>query len=252
VGASQGFKDHFSQTAAAYAAQRPTYPPELAAYLAGLAPARQVAWDAGCGSGQMSGLLAAHFARVIGTDASAEQLAHAAPHARVTYVQARAEQSALATGSAELGVSAQAAHWFELPAYFAEVRRVVRPGGICAVTGYGNMQVEPAIDAVVSEFYHHALGPYWPPERQMVEDAYRSLDFPFREIQPPAFAMRARWTLDQVLGYIGTWSAVWRIGKERGPEPFAEFSRQLALAWGDAGRERTIVWPLALRVGVVV
>jgi len=251
VGTS-GFKDHFSQTAAAYATQRPTYPPELAAYLAGLAPGRHLAWDAGCGSGQMSRLLAAHFARVIGTDASAEQLAHAARHPRITYVQARAEQSALATGSAELGITAQAAHWFDLPAYFAEVRRVVRPGGLCAVTGYGNMKVEPAIDAVVSEFYHQVLGPYWPPERQMVEDAYRSLDFPFREIQPPAFAMEARWTLDQVLGYVGTWSAVWRIGKERGPAPFEEFRQELAAAWGEAARARSIVWPLALRVGRIL
>lgn len=245
-----GFKDHFSQTAAAYAAQRPTYPPELAAYLAGLAPARRLAWDAGCGSGQMARLLAEHFERVIGSDASAEQLAHAGRHPRITYIHARAEQSAVAAGSADLAVSAQAAHWFDLSAYFAEVQRVLRPGGLFALTGYGNMKVGPAIDAVVSAFYHQVLGPYWPPERQMVEDAYRSLEFPFREIEPPRFEMKADWSLEQVLGYIGTWSAVWRIGKERGPAALDRFAAQLKEAWGDAQRVRRIVWPLALRVGV--
>jgi SAM-dependent methyltransferase len=247
----QGFKDHFSQTASAYAAQRPRYPLELARYLAELAPARRRAWDAGCGSGQMSLLLAEHFARVVATDASAEQLAHATQDTRVVYVRARAEQSGVASRSTELAVSAQAAHWFDLPAYFTEIRRVVRRGGIIALAGYGNMAVMPRIDAVVSHFYYDVVGPFWPPERQMVEDAYRSIEFPFRETQAPEFQMMADWNLEQVLGYIGTWSAVWRIRKERGPEPFAEFRTRMAEAWGTPATVRRIVWPLALRVGVV-
>jgi len=60
-----GFHDHFSQVAAGYAVHRPTYPAAVAALLAELAPRRDLAWDNGCGSGQLSVLLAGRFARVI-------------------------------------------------------------------------------------------------------------------------------------------------------------------------------------------
>ena len=54
--AEQPFKDHFSDRASGYASHRPVYPPELVDYLA--AHCGDVhpltAWDAGCGSGQLS------------------------------------------------------------------------------------------------------------------------------------------------------------------------------------------------------
>ena len=76
------FKDHFSDLAAGYAAHRPTYPKGLVDYLAGLAPARRLAWDCGCGSGQLSTLLADAFERVTATDASAA-VRCAQPHTQV-------------------------------------------------------------------------------------------------------------------------------------------------------------------------
>ncbi len=135
------FKDHFSEVAAAYAAHRPTYPAALVDLLARVAPARRLAWDAGCGSGQLSALLAGPFARVWATDASTEQLARATPHHKVTYSCAPAQASGLADGVVDLATAAQAAHWFDLPAYYAEVRRVARPGGIVALISYGVMTV---------------------------------------------------------------------------------------------------------------
>ena len=39
------FKDHFSGHASDYSAYRPTYSPELFAWLAEQAPARELAWD---------------------------------------------------------------------------------------------------------------------------------------------------------------------------------------------------------------
>src|SRR5207247_7887075 len=123
-----GFKDHFSATAAAYAAHRPTYPAALTDFLGEIAPPANLAWDAGCGSGQLSVLLADRFSRVIATDASTEQIAHATPRPHVAYVVARAEACALADGTVDVAVAAQAAHWFDLPAYYAEVWRGGRPG----------------------------------------------------------------------------------------------------------------------------
>jgi SAM-dependent methyltransferase len=128
-----GFKDHFSARAAAYAAYRPRYPTPLVGFLAGVAPSTDVAWDCGCGSGQLSVDLTRRFTRVVATDASAQQLAQAVPHPRVEYRHAAAEGSGLLDGSIDVAVAAQAAHWFDLAAYYGEGRRVVEPGGIIDV-----------------------------------------------------------------------------------------------------------------------
>jgi len=243
------FKDHFSATAAAYAAHRPMYPPALADFLAETAARRELAWDGGCGSGQLSVLLADRFARVIASDASTEQVAHATPHPNVGYVVARAEAGVLADGTVDVAVAAQAAHWFDLPAYYAEVRRVGRRGGVVALVTYGLVRVDPRVDAVIDRFYSQVLGSYWPPERRHVEDGYRSLPFPFEEIGMPGLEMRANWTRSDLLGYVETWSAVWALERAVGSGPLEAFRRELGRAWGADAAVRPVRWTLSLRVG---
>ena len=245
------FKDHFSDVAAAYAAHRPSYPAALVDFLARLAPARRLAWDSGCGSGQLSVLLAGPFARVVASDASPEQIARAVPHPKVEYRCVAAEASGLPERVVDLAAAAQAAHWFDLPAYYAEVRRVVRRGGIVALISYGVVTADPAVDAVIQPFYRNVLASYWPPERRHVDDAYRSLPFPFEELDTPAFEIRLDWRLEDLVGYVGTWSAVWALEQAEGQGPFASFRRGLEAAWRPATAVRTVRWPLALRVGRV-
>lgn len=248
------FKDRFAERAVAYAAYRPIYPVALASFLAGAAPGRGLAWEAGCGSGQLSALLATRFARVIATDASPAQLAHATKRPNIEYRCAPAEASGLPDGAADLTAAAQAAHWFDLPAYYAEVRRVTRPGGLVALISYGLLGVADDIDAVVARFYSGVLGPYWPPERRDVDDGYRSLPFPFEEIPAPDLEIRAEWTLPDLIGYVETWSAVRAlVGVEgRGSAPLEAFRQELARVWGPAERVRSVRWPLAVRVGRVL
>ncbi|HEY6224542.1 MAG TPA: class I SAM-dependent methyltransferase [Gemmatimonadales bacterium] len=245
------FKDHFSSVAPGYAAHRPTYPPTVVDYLAGQVQRAEVAWDAGCGSGQLSTLLAARFPRVIATDPSAAQLAHARPHAAVEYRQASAEVSGLEDGSVDLAVAAQAAHWFDLPRYYAEVRRVVRPGGVVALLAYGVVHVDRDLSTIVDRFYWQTLAGFWPQERRIVEDGYRSLPFPFPELETPPFAMTATWSLPEFLGYVRTWSAVQAIERERGGDAYAGFARALTAAWGDPATRRDVRWDLAIRAGRV-
>ena len=248
---SAGFKDHFSGVASGYAAHRPTYPPAVVDFLAAQVARAEVAWDAGCGSGQLSTLLAARFERVIATDPSAAQLAQARPHPGVEYRQSSAEGSRLADGSVDLAVAAQAAHWFELPRYYTEVRRVVRPGGVVALLAYGVVHVDRDLSAIVDRFYWQTLAGFWPQERRIVEDGYRSLPFPFPELETPPFAMTATWSLPELLGYVRTWSAVQEIERARGGDAFTGFARALGNAWGDPGRKRTVRWDLAVRAGRV-
>ncbi|HET9708034.1 MAG TPA: class I SAM-dependent methyltransferase [Gemmatimonadales bacterium] len=246
-----GFKDHFSQIASAYAAHRPTYPHAIVDYLADQVPRRDVAWDAGCGSGQLSTLLADRFARVIATDPSADQIAQARAHEGVEYRQASAESCGLEAGSVDLAVAAQAAHWFDLPRYYAEVRRVVRPGGLVALLAYGVVHLDRDLNTIVDRFYWQTLAGFWPQERKIVEEGYRSLPFPFPEFQAPAFAMTATWSLAQLLGYVRTWSAVQAIERARGGEAYAGFARALTATWGDPDSRRAVRWDVALRVGRV-
>jgi SAM-dependent methyltransferase len=248
---STSFKDHFSGHASAYAAHRPVYPAALADYLASIAPSRGAAWDCGCGSGQLTTLLAERFERVTGTDASAQQIANAVPHPRVTYRCAPAEDSGLPPASMDLVVVAQAAHWFDMARFNAEVRRVARPGAAAALVAYGVQRIAPDIDAVIGPFHGPTLDPYWPPERRHVENGYRSLDFPFAPLPAPELEIALDWSAAQFLAYIETWSAVRRLEQARGRADIEAFSGALREVWGDAGRVRTVRWPLVIRAGVV-
>lgn len=245
------FKDHFSTLSANYAAHRPAYPGELFAFLAGLCPRHELAVDCATGSGQAALGLAEHYQRVIATDASAQQIAAAVPHPRVEYRLAPAESTGLDEHSVDLLTAAQAAHWFDLPVFHAEVRRVLRPGGIIALWCYQRLLVEPASDAVIGVFYNERLGPYWPPERGYVERGYLNLPFPFDELPAPALTMQAEWTLDQLMGYFSTWSAVKRYREATGDDPLPRLRAQLSDlgVWPD--RAMPIKWPLSMRIGRV-
>jgi SAM-dependent methyltransferase len=144
--------NHFLTGADAYALHRPTYPDTFVAALADLAPARRLALDVGCGTGQMSVLLAERFDAVIATDASAAQIAQATPHPKVRYAQAAAETVSAPVGSVDLIVAAQAAHWFDLPAFHAAARTMAAPGAVIALVTYGVMRIHDPV----------STGPRWP------------------------------------------------------------------------------------------
>lgn len=243
------FKDHFSTKAAAYAKARPTYPPELFAELARLAPGHGLAWDAGTGNGQAAVGLAAHFERVVATEPSEAQLAQAVAHPRVNYHRSAETAPMIADGTADLVTVAQAAHWFDRAKFYAEVRRVLRPGGGVALWTYGLCEIAPEIDAAVLRFYNGPIGPYWPAERHHPETGYRELDFPFPELPFPTAAMELEWTLGEFTAYLRTWSAVTRFSKDKGVDPVPALEAELAPLWGAGARK--VSWPLAGRLGRV-
>jgi ubiquinone/menaquinone biosynthesis C-methylase UbiE len=244
------FSDHFSVVSSAYAEFRPRYPESLFEWLAGLPAGRNLAWDCATGSGQAAVGLASRFDRVIATDASAEQIAAATPHPRVDYRVAPAEASGLESESVDLVTVAQALHWLDRPAFFAEARRVLRSDGAIAAWTYGNPRLDDAqADLVFQRFTSETVGPFWPPERALVDSEYRTINFPFAEIELPAFEMEAQWTLPALLGYIGTWSATTRFRAAKAYDPLPELAAGLQRFWDDPEVPRRIEWPLSLRVG---
>lgn len=247
---STPFHDHFSGHAELYRRHRPSYPAALYAWLAGISPGRGLAWDAATGNGQAAAGLAEHFRHVLATDASRQQLAHAQAHPAVRYALAPSERPPLADARADLITVAQAVHWFDLAAFYAEVRRVARPGAHLAVWTYSLVRVDPRVDEVVLWFYHDVVGPYWPQERQLVHDVYQDLWFPFDERRDvPPFDMRPRWRRADLLGQISTWSSVNRYRAAHGSDPLELLHPRLAEAWPDPEEVRDLSWPVHLRVG---
>jgi SAM-dependent methyltransferase len=246
------FKDHFSGHANIYREARPTYPPTLYNWLAQQAPDRGLAWDAGCGNGQATLALADHFRKVIGTDPSANQIAQAEPRPNIEYRVEPAEQPTLDAGSASLVTVAQALHWLDHARFNEQVRRVLKPGGIIAVWSYAHCDVDDAaIDRAVTRLYVDLTGPYWPPERSLVEAGYRTIPFPFVEIVPPSFPMIARWRVDHLLAYLRSWSATQRYIKASGEDPVTLVEPDLRAAWGDPSLVREVRWQFHVRVGRV-
>jgi ubiquinone/menaquinone biosynthesis C-methylase UbiE len=245
------FKDHFSGHAAVYREARPHYPDALFDWLAAAAPGRALAWDAGCGNGQAAVALAARFARVHAGDPSAQQIANADARANIDYRVEPAEQCSLPDASADLVTVAQALHWFDHPRFHAEVRRVLKPGGLVAAWSYADCRVDAAVDAVKDRLYVDLTGPYWLPERDHVESGYRTLPFPFEEFAPPRFELCMHWTLAQFLAYLRSWSASQRYLKATGVDPVALVETDLRAAWGEAATPRAVRWDFHLRCGRV-
>jgi SAM-dependent methyltransferase len=245
------FKDHFSGHAGTYAAARPRYPAALYEWLAGQCARRELAWDAGCGNGQATLSLAAHFRHVIGTDPSAAQIAQAEPVPNVEYRVEPAEAPTLGDACVDLVTVAQALHWFDQERFDDAVRRVSRPGGVITAWTYGLSKVDAAVDRVFLRLYDDILGAYWPPERRHVESGYATLPFPFERIEAPDFEMRCDWTLPQYMAYLRSWSATQRYLREKGEDPLVLVEAEFERAWGDAQRVRTVRWPLGVRVGRV-
>lgn len=244
------YADHFSKVASAYAACRPAYPLSLFTYFSGLVPRHDLAWDCAAGSGQATLPLSAGFRRVLATDMSAAMLERAPRRPNIEYRVSVAEDSGLPDSCADLVTVGQALHWLDLFPFYAEVDRVLTPAGVLAVWSYGNQLLgDTSLDAVLGNFYTDVVGPYWPPERCHVEAGYRTLPFPYAELEVPEFAMEEHWTLSQLLGYLGTWSATQRFREAQGFDPIAQLGNELGASWGDPMSSRLVRWPLSLRVG---
>jgi len=245
-----GFRDHFSRAASAYARFRPRYPDALFDWLLAQAPSHDCAWDCGTGSGQAATALADRFALVVATDASVAQLARAEAHPRVRYVAGTAERAPLRAGAVSLVTVAQALHWFDTGRFFAEACRALVRGGVIAAWTYGNPSIvdDAACDRALVRCLD-GVAAYWPPEREHVLAGYHTILFPFAEITAPTLALEQRWSLDELTGYVGTWSAVLRHRQSTGEDPTERLRAELTEAWGDPELPRLVRWPLAVRAG---
>lgn len=239
-------KDRFSGYAASYAQFRPVYPDVLYEFLFSLLKNTSCAWDAGTGNGQVAARLGTQFHRVIATDISAKQLEQAVKAPNIFY--SVGEKCPRDDNSVDLVTVAQALHWFDVLRFFEEATRVLKPQAIIAVWGYDLLSITPEIDKALRHFYSSVVGAYWDAERKMVDDQYRHVVFPFSEIEGPPFSISVQWTLEQMEGYLTTWSAVQKYITAQGVNPVDEFIRSIQKAWGEQPRQ--VTFPLFTRIGI--
>lgn len=242
-------KDLFSGHAKGYAAFRPTYPQPLYDFLERQVKAKGSVWDCGCGNGQVSRDLASRFEKVFATDISATQIANAAQKENIIYSVTPAERTEFADQQFDLITVGQALHWFDIPAFCNEARRVSKPGGVVAVWGYSLLTVDQGIDLFLNHFYTSVIGPYWDKERKLVDDRYRTIEFPFTRIDVPPFEFSFEWTIDDLQGYVTTWSSVQKYIKQNQVDPVEGLINELRPLWGEG--KRKVSFPLFVRMGRV-
>jgi ubiquinone/menaquinone biosynthesis C-methylase UbiE len=224
-------KDFFSSQSKVYAAFRPTYPDDLYQYIFRHLREKNVAWDCGTGNGQVAQYLSHHFTEVHATDISQQQLDQAVRRKNVIYSKSPAEKTPFSNNQFDLITVAQALHWFNRDLFFEEARRVSKPGALLAVWGYNLLHIDPTIDSLIMEFYKNIIGPYWDDARRIVEQEYRTITFPFEEIPAPSFSIQVNWTLEQLSGYLSSWSATQKYIREHERDPVSPFIEKLEKHW---------------------
>jgi ubiquinone/menaquinone biosynthesis C-methylase UbiE len=244
-------KDLFSKQAAAYRQFRPEYPPKLYTLILKHVQGREAAWDCGTGNGQVAAVLADYFDEVEATDISVSQLKNAIEKENVYYQLCQSEKTHFDDNTFDLITVAQAAHWFHFEDFYKEVRRVAKSSAIIAIWGYGLFRVNPEIDALIDTFYSEVTGPYWDSERRYIDDEYRSLPFPFREIGTDnSFTILKTWTLADLEGFLNTWSAIQHYVEAKGENPIGRLLTKLKPHW-PAEERREVSFPIFLKLGHV-
>ena len=243
-------KDNFSTQSDQYAKYRPKYPNDFFDYLGTIIKNKHVAWDCGTGNGQVAIELAKRFTMVYATDISVAQLAQAQQLPNVIYSVQAAEKTNFPNDFFDLITVAQAIHWFDFEKFYGEIKRTAKPNAMLVVMGYGKIEVSPEIDSIISDFYKNTIGNYWDKERKYIDELYKTIPFPFEEIETPSFSISYNWSLDHFMGYLGTWSAVKHYINDTMQNPLDVIENQLEDLW-ERDVVKKIKFPLLLRIGIL-
>ncbi|KAL0923185.1 hypothetical protein M5K25_007230 [Dendrobium thyrsiflorum] len=252
-----------------YASIRPTYPPELFHFVASKAPSRQLAWDAGTGSGQAAVSLSSLFDSVVATDSSPEQISQAPTHlSNIRFVVtppslslADLHRLVAPPGSVDLITVATALHWFDIPAFFKQARSVLRrPGGVLAAWCYDSIVLLDG--GRVEEIYRRlmeATSPYVGEDiRALAEGGYARVEFPFEAVEgveegtAPVrrFAVEREMGVEGLIAFLKSGTGYQRA-RAAGVELFTEeVLDEMKKACEEDGEEvKKVKFPISLRIG---
>ena len=242
-------KSYFDTSSDVYSRGRPTYPAELYYWLAKQAPNQTLVWDCACGSGQASIDLAAYFERVEASDISDCQVAEATPHRKVNYQVFPSEKTLYPDNSFDVVCVAHALHWLDLDAFWHELRRVLKPGGLFVCWGYNWLQIGPDEDDIINRYVLNGLQSYWPQESRLLWGGYKDIQFPLELMAVPEFELTLNWTAYRVFDYIRSWSATGLLVEAQGDQFLFDAWDALATVWPDPLQKKTVKMPFFVKAG---
>eukprot|EP01018_Ginkgo_biloba_P035005 Gb_11147 [translate_table: standard] len=161
-------------------------------------------------------------------------------------------------GSVDLVTVAQAVHWFDLEAFYTQVKRALRkPGGVIAVWCYTEPVVKPSVDKVFWD-WRRGSSPFWETARESIDDEYNNLTFPFEPVLeeelgtgPVRFEAKKELKVEEYLGYLKTRSA-YQMAQAKGIDLLDEDTmKRFKQAWGNDDLLLTVTWAVFLRIGTV-
>jgi SAM-dependent methyltransferase len=235
-----------------YSSARPSYPQKLFDYLFEYhdrhSAFHELAVDIACGTGEATNPLASYFDKVIGTDNSQVMVEKASEkYPALTFEVSKAEtffhELGLDLHSVDLITVAEGIHWFDLPKFFAEAHRALKPNGTLAYWGYCDPIIAGHPDATTTLielcYGDKYLGPYWQqPGRSILRnriptqppaELFTALERHDRNESghiPPAggknsdqFVLHKEVSVSMLLEYIYSWSSYHSWRKENPDDP---------------------------------
>lgn len=243
----------FADRSDLYARHRPHYPEALFEWLRDQTPDHEAALDCATGNGQAAVALTRYYQRVVAMDVSAEQIAQAQSHPQVEYRVGQVEHSSLPTKTFDVVTVAQALHWFDFEPFWAQVRRVAKPGALFCAWGYNPTETDRELDVAFIEPFRRIIAPFWDPRNRILWNGYltEEIKFPFTRLVVPSFAIEVDWAFSDVVDYFLTWSAYKQSRKDT--VAAARMDELMLRAKGTFSQDRRFVirMPLTMLAGFV-
>ncbi|WP_328670706.1 class I SAM-dependent methyltransferase [Streptomyces sp. NBC_00328] len=248
----------FNAAAAAYAANRPSYPPALfdaVEALAGRSLSGAKVADVGAGTGISTGLLHSRGADVLAVEPGpgmADEFRRV--HPRIPIVRGSGDALPLAAASMDFLTYAQSWHWTEPSRSVPEALRVLRPGGALALWWNTEALDVPWIEAAARRA-ERFLGldekdrkaekspSSATPEHPLAADPSGSLSFDHRQVR-----WSRRVPVDTHLANVGSHSQFLVLGEEATEAFFAEERNHLLQAFPEGFVEETYVVRLLVAI----
>ncbi|KAF3395899.1 putative methyltransferase [Penicillium rolfsii] len=203
------FSSYNQEQGQAYAVARPDYHPVLYQFILDQHTATKgqldTLVDVGTGPGNVARSLGVHFAHVIGLDPSEGMLSTARSLGGTTSTSEpiRFEQSTaedlgtnlpqpIQDASVDLITAGNAAHWFDMPQFWATACRVLKPGGSVILWSGGHTRLHPsnpnaaAIQAEMDRIEEEYLEPFFVQGNRTVRNLYIDLPLPWTLEKPIA------------------------------------------------------------------
>jgi ubiquinone/menaquinone biosynthesis C-methylase UbiE len=158
------------------------------------------ALDVACGTGMSTVALAGFAASVVGLDVSPEMMRVAPAAPNVAYMLGNAQALPFSTGAIDAVTCSSGIHWFDPDRFFAELRRVVRPGGWIGLYDHYflGMQGVEEFQAWVGELFHRYP---LPPRNHQVGDPRSETPDGFELVGTDLFEDPIEMTRDEFVDY---------------------------------------------------